>query len=317
MKTKRIKFVRNCLLLVFLIVVSNVALGQQVGKRVGPQFPLVNSSARLIGLAEASSGITDVFSGFGSNPATLGFMKRSVTDYSAQRVAKGVTFEHLGIAYQIASEEAMAFSFDILHFGGTDFYSDEKVRDLGFEARTGLTYGLKLSEALSAGISIQALTATTNVNSTWAVSGDIGFIYAPGKYIRYALELRGLGSDYRVPTAILKTDLFSIRIPRVLAVGLVFDYPFDDRKKKLIFALQNDKVLGEESLIYRMGLEYSPQFGQTFHYVVRGGFLVRGYDVEPRLGFGIGYAQFDLDYGYRYSKRDNQPSQAFTLAFQW
>ena len=165
-----------------LISVSSV---QQIGKRVGPQFPFLHSSARLAGMGDPATAITDNFSGFGNNPSTLGLMKKSVVDYSSKRVQKGITFEHIGIAYKVTPEDALAFSFEFLHFGGTDFYTDGEVRNLGFEARTGFAYGRVISEGLSAGINIQAITSTTGTNSVWAFSGDIGFIYAPVKYIRF------------------------------------------------------------------------------------------------------------------------------------
>lgn len=295
---------------------SNVQ-GQSIGKRVGPQFPFLAGSARLAGLADASSGVTDEFSGFGSNPSTLGMLKKSIADYATQRVQKGITFEHLGLTYKASSVEAISFSFEVLHFGGTDFYTNEDVRKLGYEARTGLAYGRLLAEGFSAGINLQALTSTTGPNSVWAFAGDVGFMYVPGKYIRYALVLKGLGNDYRVPIAILKTDLQSIRLAKVLSLGLVFDFPFDDQRKKLVVALQNDKILGEQSLLYRLGAEYYPSYSEQFRLAFRGGMIVRGIDIEPRFGLGIGYSQLNFDYSYGYIKRDNQPTQMFTISFYW
>lgn len=299
------------------MTLTTSALAQQIGERVGSQFVFLRSSARLAGLADATTAIIDNFSGFGSNPATLGIMKKSVVDYSTQRVEKGVTFEHLGLAYKITPEEGLAFSFDFLHFGGTDFYTDAAVRNLGFEARTGIVYSRIVSEGFYVGLSLQALTSTTGINSVWAFASDIGFVYSPGKYIRYALEVKGLGSDYDATSGILKTDRYSKVVPRILSLGMVFDYPFDDQRKKLVVAMQNEKVLGETSIIYRLGVEYSPAYASILRYSFRGGFVIRGSDVEPRFGLGVGYSQLELDYSYRYSKRDAQPSHTFTLAFLW
>lgn len=293
------------------------AQGQSIGKRVGPQFPFLAGSARLAGLADASSAMTDEFSGFGSNPSTLGMLKKSIADYATQRTQKGITFEHFGLTYKASSVEAISFSFEVLHFGGTDFYTNEDVRKLGYEARTGLAYGRLLAEGLSAGINLQALTSTTGPNSVWAFVGDVGFTYEPGKYIRYALVLKGLGSDYRVPIAMLKTDSYSSRLAKVLALGLAFDFPFDDQRKKLVVAFQNDKILGGESLLYRLGIEYLPFYSQQFRLAYRGGLIVRGIDVEPRFGIGIGYSRLNFDYSYGYIKRDSQPTHTFTLSFSW
>ncbi len=307
-------------LLLGLVMLSGLfqsTRSQQVGKRVGPQFTFLVSSARLAGMADASSAVIDDFSGFGSNPATLGMIKKSVADYSTQRVKKGITFEHVGVAYKATSAEALAFSAEVLHYGGTDFYTDSKVRDFGLEARVGISYGRVLSEGLSAGISLQGLTSTTGSTSVWSFGTDIGFTYAPGRYIRYALTLKGLGSDYDVPGGILLADTFSKRLARVLSLGLAFDYPFDDKEKRLVVAFQNDKILGEKSLLYRFGLEYCPLYAEAVRPVVRGGLVIRGFDVEPRFGLGLHYSQFGLDYGYRYSKRETQPSHSFTFSVMW
>ncbi len=271
----------------------------------------------MAGLADASAAVIDDFSGFGSNPSVLGMLKNSSVDYGTQRVTRGTTFEHFGLTYKATAIEAIAFCFDVLHFGGTDFYTNEDVRKLGYEARTGIAYGRLFSEGLSVGISLQALTSTTGPNSVWAYAGDIGFAYAPGKYIRYALTLKGLGSDYEVPVALLKTDEYSSRLTKVLTLGLAFDFPFDDQRKKIVVALQNDKILGEESLIYRLGLEYQPFYTSRMRCAVRSGMIIRGIELEPRFGVGLGYASLSLDYSYGYMRHDSQPVHSFTFSFLW
>ena len=290
---------------------------QPLGERVGPQLPFLTSSARAAAMADAGGAIIDDFSGFGSNPGVLGLIRKSVIDYSTQRVQNGIAFEHLGIAYKTTTLDAIAFSFDILHFGGTDFYTNGDVRKLGYEVRTGLAYGRLLSEGLSTGVNFQALMTTTGPNTVWSFVGDFGFTYTPGKYIRYGLSIKGLGSDYKISAPILQTDVFTSRISKVLALSLVFDYPFADQTQKIVLALQNEKVLGETGLIYKIGIEYIPIWSPGFHMATRLGMLIRERYSEPRFGLGAGYAQFSLDYAYRYSIQDSQPSHLVTLAFSW
>lgn len=266
-------------------------------------------------MADAPIAMIDEYLGFGSNPASLGFAKRFLFDYSTQRVQKGITFEHIGLAYRPTLVEALAVGFDVLHFGGTDFYTDGDVRSLGYEARMGISYGRHFAESFSAGVSVQALTSTTGPNSVWAISGDVGVIYMPSKYIRYAFMINGISSDYDVVAPLLTTDVQTPRIARILAVGITFDYPFNDQKQRLVISMQNEKIIGEESLIYKIGIEYQPYNLGVFRLPVRCGFLVRGTDIEPRLGLGVGYSQLSLDYVYRYTRRNSQPSHMFTFAF--
>ncbi len=293
------------------------ANAQLIGQRVGPQFPFLTSTARVAALGDAGSALVDDFSGFASNPGILGLIKQSVIDYSLQRIQKGITFEHLGIAYKTTTLDALAFSLDVLHFGGTDFYTNTEVRNLGFEMRTGLAYGRSLSEAFSMGINLQALMTTTGPNSVWAFVGDIGFAYVPGKYIRYGFFLKGLGSDYNVSSSLLQTDVFTGRIARVFGVGLTIDFPFSDRTKKILVTAQNEKVIGETGLIYKLGVEYFPFWSTSFKGCVRGGFVARESNLEPRFGLGVALSMLSLDYAYGYVKRFSQPSQMITVSFAW
>lgn len=297
---------------------SPVAVAQPVGEKVGPQFPFMISSSRIAGLAEVDVATTDDFSGMGGNPGVLGLIKTSVIDYSSQRVRKGVTFEHLGIAYRTTDVDAIAFGVDVLHFGGTDFYTDGSVRSLGYELRTGFAYGRRVSDQFSMGISIQALTATTGPNAVWSFLGDVGLAYAPGKYIRYGLSLKGISTDYKVAAQILPTDDFTPRIARVLGLGVNLDFPFSDQTERIVIALQNEKVIGEPTIIYKMAVEYYPWWSRDgFRAGARGGFIVREPDLQPRFGVSLGFAQFSVDYVYRYARRYIQPSHMFTLSFEW
>jgi hypothetical protein len=311
---------RSTLFLLAILLLSGAKLShaQPVGERVGPQFPFMKSSARVAGLADADGATIDDFSGFGSNPGVLGLMKFSVVDYSSQRVKRGITFEHIGIAYKATDLDAIAFAVDVLHFGGTDFYTDSRIRQLGYELRTGLAYGRLFGDQFSAGLNLQAITATTGITATWAFLGDLGLAYAPGKYIRYGFFIKGISTDYKVQTQILQTDVFTPRISRYFGISVNLDFPFADQTEKILVALQNEKLIGEKTIIYKLGVEYYPFWSRKgFRAGMRGGFIVREPDLQPRFGLSFGFGQFSVDYAYRYTRRIVQPSHLFTLSFIW
>lgn len=318
-RRKRQTFSQSILIAIigFSALTTQHADAQPVGKKVGPQFPFLTSSARVAALADASGAIIDDFSGFGSNPAVLGFMKKSIIDYSYQRVQKGISFEHLGMSYRTTTLDAIAFGIDLLHFGGMDFYTKSDVRNLGYEMRTGLAYGRLLGETFSMGINLQAMTTTTGPTSVWAFAGDIGFAYTPGKYIRYGFVLKGISSDYKVAPSLLQTDSFTARIARLMALSLALDFPFSERTKKILVALQNEKIFGEKDIIYKIGVEYYPRWTPTFKFALRGGLIVRDVEVQPRFGLGASYSQLSLDYAYGYIRETNQPSHMLTLSYSW
>jgi hypothetical protein len=221
------------------------------------------------------------------------------------------------MTYRTTSLDAIAFGIDVLHFGGTDFYTNSTVRNLGYEMRTGLGYGRLLGETFSMGINLQAITTTTGPTSVWAFAGDIGFAYAPGKYIRYGLFVKGISSDYKVSPSLLSTDVFTARIARLIGLSVAIDFPFSERTKKIVVAIQNEKILGEKDIVYKIGIEYFPFWSPTFKAAIRGGLVVRDIEVQPRFGLGIGYSHLSLDYAYAYTRRFNQPSHMLTLSFFW
>jgi hypothetical protein len=102
-----------------------------------------------------------------------------------------------------------------------------------------------------------------------------------------------------------------------MGLSLAIDFPFDGKSKRIVVALQNEKVLGEKVLIYQFGIEYFPYWSPTFRCAIRGGLLARDPDAEPRFGLGLGYSSFSVDYAYRYTRRYIQPSHLFTLTFAW
>lgn len=294
--------------------ISTRANAQPVGERVGSQLVHVFTSAYAAAMGDASVAFIETYSGFGSNPATLGFIADSKAEFSSTRLRKGEVFDHIGVVYKPAAKEVLAANFDILHFGGVDFYTDATVRRRGFESRWGVSYGRMVGSALAVGFNLQALNATTDVQSSWGLTTDIGLLYAPSRYIRYGLTLKGLGSSYDVRVPILPTDVNDSRVSKTLAMGLLFDLPSVDREEVFRMAVQNEKIFGEALIIYRVGMEYARVLISDLSLSFRTGFVLRGSEFEPRWGVGVRYSKFSVDYGYRYSRRDAQPSHAFSAS---
>jgi len=310
-------------LILFLIVScapQPSGMAQPIGRRVGPQFPFLASGARAASLGDATIAIIDNYSGLGTNPATLGMMKKSLLDYTTQRVQKGVTFEHLGAVYKVTTADALALTFDLLHFGGTDFYDNRAVRKLGYEMRSSLAYSRLLSDEFAIGVNVQALNATTGPNTVWAVLGDFGVVYTPGQYIRYGLSIKNIGTQYKVAAQILPTEDYTSRVSKVVGVGLALDFPFADASQRFLISSQLEKVLAEENSIYKIGIEYAPFWTPretAFHAALRVGLLVRSEESQPRLGMGLGFKRFAADYAYSYAPRYHQPSHMFTITYSF
>ncbi|MFN0157106.1 MAG: hypothetical protein ACKVRP_03425 [Bacteroidota bacterium] len=299
-----------CLL---LVVLAFPAAAQPLGERVGPQFPFLSTNARSGALGDASGSLLGSFAGVEVNPATLAFLSASSIDYSFNRISESVSLQHLGGAFMGGAGLGFSAGVDMLHFGDFNFYSDGKLRDLGFEIAGRIGFGMMVGEDLSAGLALQLYNATTDTNAVWGVAGDLGFSYAPAQYYRFGLALRGVGSDYEIGNHVLAPDKEDPKIPRRVVLGVVFEYPIGLRGGKFLAAFENEKILGERGILYKLGVEYSPATAIAF----RVGSKVRGDEIEPSAGLGLGVAGISLDYAYRYSRRDERPSHLITLGVSW
>lgn len=286
---------------------------QPLGERVGPQFPFVSSNARAAGLGDAADVLLGDFSGADANPATLSFLSFSSIDYSFHRINRDVSMQHLGMTLRGATNTGFAASIDVLHYGGFDFYSNNALRERGFEIGGRLGFGVLLGDDLAAGLAVQVFSATTDSDAVWGVAADIGFSYAPGKYHRFGLVFHGLGSEYRVDNPILSPDRTDRRLPRVVSLGVSFDYPLGGTGSRFLTAFQNEKIIGERGILYKFGLEYKPAAAIA----LRVGGRIRHSEVEPNVGLGVFAGRIVLDYAYRYSRRDALPSHIVTLGVLW
>jgi hypothetical protein len=302
----------SCVLIIgFLVaVIPDGVCAQALGRRVGPQFPHVLVNARSVAVADAAIGMVNDNAGVRTNPALLGFQRASSVSFSTTRLQKDVSVQHLGVLFNSGRHDAISGHLEVLHFGGLQFYYKDDIRKRGFELRGGFSYGRVISEDLSMGATVEFLNATTDVEPTSAVSFDIGFAYTPGKYIRAGFSLRGLGTDYRVDAPVLEPDQYDARLPRLLGLGVTFDYPIADRTQRIVIHFQNDKFIGQRGILYRFGLEYYPFLPLG----LRLGLVVRGAEVSPRVGLGMAFWMVTIDYAHVFFKQAVRQSHFFTVS---
>jgi hypothetical protein len=301
----------SCVLIIgFLVaVIPDGVCAQALGRRVGPQFPHVLVNARSVAVADAAIGMVNDNAGVRTNPALLGFQRASYVSFSTAWLQKDISVQQLGVLLNSGRHDAISGHLEVLHFGGLQFYYKDDIRKRGFELRGGFSYGRVISEDLSMGAAVEFLNATTDVEPTSAVSFDIGFAYTPGKYIRAGFSLRGLGTDYRVDAPVLEPDRYDARLPRLLGLGVTFDYPIADRTQRIVIHFQNDKFIGQQGILYRFGMEYYPLLPVGF----RVGLVVRGSEVEPRAGFGLALWVLSFNYAHRFFNSGRSPSHFFTV----
>jgi hypothetical protein len=298
-----------------LLVGFGVTSAQTLGMRVGPQLPYVTPDARSAGLGDASIALIDDFSGNWINPSTMAFSAKSGVNYSAYRISEDAMLQHLGFVVDMGDQNAIAGTFDILHFGGFNYYGNNSIRSRGAEMRTGFSYARRIADGLAAGVSVRLLNSTTDNKTVSAIASDVGVTYAPTRYIRYGFSIRNLGSDYDVTSVqVLQTDVNTKRLSQVIGLGLAFDYPFDEHQQRIVVGMDAEKILGEDFVLYKFGVEYQPVASVLF---MRLGGRLRSSEFEPRVGLGLGVSVLRLDYAYLYSRRDGIPSHIATISASW
>lgn len=300
---------------VFFSMVPGPGTGhaQVLGERIGPQIPHLSTNARSMALGDASVALLDGRAESHANPGAIAAFGVSSATYSFNRISSQASLQHLGVTLAVGKSEAIALETDILHYGEFDFYSKPELRARGFEFTGAFAYARCVADDLFAGVRARVWNSTTDAEPVTAGSASIGLAYAPGKYYRFGFALHGPGSDYPVRNPIVLEDIRSPRIPGSAVLGAVFDYPVGRGNDRFLASYQNDKLIGQRGVLYRMGLEY--HLGGIVSF--RTGAVVRGRAVEPRAGFGITTGTIALDYAYQYSRRDGRPSHVTTMLVFW
>lgn len=298
-----------------LVMLLNIYTGhtQVLGERIGPQIPHLSTNARSMALGDASVALLDSRAESHANPGAIAAFGISSAAYTFNRISPFASLQHLGVTLAVGKSEAISLEADILHYGEFDFYTRQELRARGFEFSGAFAYAWSVADDLFAGIQARIWNSTTDSDPVTAGSASIGIAYAPGKYYRFGFSLHGLGSDYAVRNPVIQEDVYSPRIPKSAILGVVLDYPVGRGGDKLVASYQNDKLIGQRGIVYRMGLEYQLEGIAG----VRVGAVVRGREFEPRAGFGITTGTIALDYAYQYSRRDGRPSHVTTMLVFW
>jgi hypothetical protein len=299
--------------LILLVLLAHAASTQPVGQRFGPQMPFMAVDARSMALGDASVALMDGPAGFQANPGSVGASRVSVATYSLNRIHPTVSLQHVNLSFPLSQNEGLSASAEMLHYGELDFYTRPEVKARGFEFSGAVTYAREVAGDLFAGVQARLHNATTDLEPVVGASIALGLAYAPGPHYRFGLALHGLGTDYEIENPIIRGDEYDSRLPRVLVLGAVFDYPLRSGDDRLVASFQNDKIIGAYGILYRMGLEY--QWAGMV--ATRIGCVVRTREFEPRAGLGITLGPVVTDYAYAYSRRNGKPSHLVSFTAYW
>lgn len=256
--------------------------------------------------AMAGANIADPFNlnGLYVNPATLAYSNPvpSLINNSLYNSSRNVLLENVTASLNHSRSHRLA--------GGVTIQNSVMRRDpvlnpgqLQFsQLDLTLGYGWMISSSLGLGVSLNSMYGKADRSNVWTYNGSLGFLYAPTSLISYGLVYRGTGWNKEwlgsAPVFHMEdgeaTTVYSVTAPHRLELGVTLRFPSLVRYPDFVLSFSNEKVFGVDGLIYKGGLEVNMQNFIS----LRGGYFLSPFAEGSRLGIGLLFDAFNLDYAF-------------------
>jgi hypothetical protein len=250
------------------------------------------------------------------NPAGLPyvFYTQVVASFASEKLPTSdfITTENMAVPLPRLGDWAFGLGGTLHQVGSLDSQSPLKglrYSQVGFDVAAARV----IIPAFSVGAAIRTRYGRNNYSSLWAVSGSLGIFYAPQPGMTYGFVYQGMGSGIDYPYY-QTTDVFDLtrsNLPRTFQAGLSMRYPENPMEPQVVtICFTNQKIIGVGGLVYKMGLEVFP-----FPFLaLRGGYWTGPISSAAKIGGGVRFGSFQLDYAYAGS--DEEPKfHQLTIAF--
>lgn len=176
-------------ILYIVVLLTSTQLSAQVYPQIG---------ARSNGLASTSLSLNDVWSVY-NNPGAFGMLEKTEL---------GAAYENRFLLKEL-SNQALAFGYHTEKSGNFGLYFQQYGFNLYREMNGGLTYGMKLFDNFSAGISINyhGVHLAENYGSKNTLSAGLGLLYAMNDNLKIGMRVQNVSrtrlaefDDERLPT---------------------------------------------------------------------------------------------------------------------
>ena len=332
---------KRILHIIFIIgMLISFGLGQNLfpilgGQRSGTSiftFLNIGVSARAVGMGESVVALNQDASSVYYNPATIAQLDKTDISLSQIQWPADINYDYFSMTRQLLDRHYIGVSAGILHMKPmmetTEYHPDGTGNYFTFQNRfIGLTYGAKMTDRFSFGITFKHVSEDMADYGMNAVLMDMGTFYWTGyKSLRFCASLSHFGKQVS-PTGsyqkrildkssgleiIEQTDFAKFSPPTQFRVGGAFD-PIAQKNQHLTISLQlNHPVDNAEYIV--TGLEYS--FMEML-------FLRLGYKSnkkEENMTFGAGFIipvggmKIRADYGYANFEHLSDPKR-FSIGF--
>ncbi|MBL7898893.1 MAG: hypothetical protein JNJ99_10185 [Crocinitomicaceae bacterium] len=245
-----------------LILFSFLSLAASVKAQVHPQL-----GARSYGMGNTSLCADDVWSVY-NNPGAFGFMDKT---------SLGASAENRFLVKQLSSQ-ALAFGFHPAKGGNMGIHFQQYGFELYRELNGGFSYGMKLFDNFSAGVSINyhGVFLAENYGSKNTVSAALGLLYAPTKNLKIGMRAVNVS---RTRLAEFNDE----RLPTIFGLGMQYQI-----SKKAVCALEAEKDLTHPINI-KGGLEINA------HEILDVRLGVNSFPFVTSFGFGLNLKNFHFD----------------------
>jgi hypothetical protein len=289
--------------------------GQRVGTSVF-SFLNIGVSARAIGMGESVVALNHGASNISYNPGVIAQLEKTEISLSTISWPSDIKYDYLSISRKLTGRHFLGFNFGILHMDPmeetSEFYPDGTGRYFIFQDRfIGLTYGAKMTDRFSFGVTVKNVSETLAENQMDAFLLDVGTFYWTGfGSLRFCASLTNFGQqtspngkylkkllDFDTGSEIVENAKYEkFSPPTLFRVGVAID-PINKQSHKLSYSLQlNHPVDNAEYIV--TGFEYS--FLNLLF--LRSGYKFNKNEENYTAGIGlnlrIGTYNLKVDYGY-------------------
>lgn len=229
------------------------------------------------------------------NPASLIFLRENslFINHGLLENNHGMT-ENFAVPLMKINSLIFSFGLESYHLGyigNKSAFPGQHIFEFGYDITAATN---AIAPTFSFGTTIGVRYGRTNDSKTWAASYSLGFNYSPSADINYGLALSGLGDyiKYSQTDSVLSAERKNSY--RSLVLGASMKYPSTSSLRRTVFvlAMANEKIFGKSGLLYKVGFELIPWQFLSFRF----GYVL-GPDIsEPRIGAGINYSAFVLEY---------------------
>jgi hypothetical protein len=288
------------LIRIFITLIFSVVLILEVNAGTGTSnFPFLRimPDARIIGMGETYAGIYSNY----FNPSGLSKAKEIEVSLSYLRYWMESNYGYIGISSKIGENQGIGGYIIYLDYGRFD-QTAEDVNGLPDDSRSGgsygaadiavgLSYGMEISDRLSAGISGKIISERIDTDNLIGYGMDLGVLYSLPSGADIGIVLQNLGTKTK------EKDL-PLTLKAGLSIGMGLINPED-----LVIAVDSSYLFESKKIIWNVGAEYLVM-DMIF---VRGGYKT-GSEQES-ITYGIGfkvlidkYLESRIDYAFVPSK---------------